>query len=87
MALLGRGHGNDLVEDPTEGDGVMEGRWTIYGWSASGPFVLGKHAVPVVPCDDAAVERALAALSAMGYALPEARVIVTSVLRAAGETP
>jgi len=83
---------------------VMEGRWTIYQCPATGR--VGLHdsfrtcdcpapfkAVPVVPCDDAALERGAEALIriakrwGMGDWQPTgARELAAEVLRAAGET-
>lgn len=67
----------------------MEGRWILR--PNSHPFVSatleGPRVVattPVVPCDDAALERAA---EAIGFWVPEhAEEIARAVLRAAGET-
>lgn len=80
----------------------MEGRWTIrwqpFKYGMGGYKVGGREPwptekpTPVVPCDDAAVERAAKAVSD-GWAIDEpdaprtAREIAEAVLRAAGETP
>jgi hypothetical protein len=81
----------------------MEGRWTIKperltgvnGGSvilsvAYGPVV--EVATPVVPCDDAAVERAAAYLRSISLNDPphfhgDRRSLAEAVLRAAGESP
>lgn len=78
----------------------MEGRWTIYpAWpvgsraTVDGPERAEK--VPVVPCDDEAIERAARGASAAATADPfvgeipfmAARRIAEAALRAAGETP
>jgi hypothetical protein len=71
----------------------MEGRWTIYRDGAA-QVVVGPDAdgeVPVVPCDDAAIERGVNALRDR-YGRdwkPErqAREDVLVILRAAGEAP
>jgi len=69
----------------------MEGRWTLYVARAEGiTFYMGKTVpqgnVPVVPCDDAAVERAARATAPRGHVSDAWREIVREVLRAAGET-
>jgi len=85
----------------------MEGRWTIrlvptldggHRVAADGPLLT--EPVPVVPCDDAAIERGSQALYEMGRGkdwpgvlngLPVSHVgtreVARAVLRAAGETP
>lgn len=77
----------------------MEGRWTIVTLhdvpraieSAGHVPAPGWGAVPVVPCDDAAVERVAAKLAAIqGYhvgPLEIDRRAACELLRAAGETP
>lgn len=71
----------------------MEGRWTIWRGTASGqllvrtPGFVGDGAVPVVPCDPAAIERAIDALVLEDLAVGEARQFAEIALRAAGETP
>jgi hypothetical protein len=81
----------------------MQGRWTIHrrGDQNPGGYVrnyseaLG-FPMPVVPCDDAAIERSAERLLAYRYSLgpaqaksllAECRRDVETVLRAAGETP
>lgn len=67
----------------------MQGRWTIQGMRNYGHVVRGDdlpdvgQRVPVVPCDDAAIERAMRAIPMAG----DRRAIAEAVLRAAGETP
>ena len=74
----------------------MQGRWTIRKWSGGsevlGPLTIGEGYqsngdVPVVPCDDAAIERAHSAMRACAGRYLTDRQIVDLVLRAAGETP
>lgn len=76
----------------------MEGRWELAGRMFaspvvfSGPDLPGNEVVPVVPCDNAAVKRAVDALCT-GY--PDAflgrttwaQLVAETVLRATGETP
>lgn len=70
---------------------MLEGRWTIFVCTGCGE-ATGRHkacdakreATPVVPVDDAAVERAMNALA--GDEDPEHfRLIVEQVFEAAGE--
>ena len=68
----------------------MQGRWTLMGCPlgrivvTDGPSTLGiGEEVPVVPCNDAAIERAMRAIPMAG----DRRDIAEAVLRAAGETP
>lgn len=73
-----------------------QGRWTIYGQGpdyqvvADGPRLPHDSLVPVVPCDDAAVERVAAKLAELqGYhvgPLEIDRRAARDLLRAAGET-
>lgn len=77
---------------------MIEGRWTIW-IEGDGAYIEpdsvyeksnGDHRVPVVPCDDAAVERAVDALRGCAFLRGDERVIrhfVRKVLRAAGELP
>lgn len=85
----------------------MEGRWTIKVvedvWSQGGRMAVvasgpnpGREPVPVVPCDDAAIERVVLALwksraNMRDWRLEDERKqftrIAEAVLRAAGETP
>jgi len=67
----------------------MEGRWTITKRNDDVRFIGGPGAqeVPVVPCDDAAIERAARALSAGMEPTAIEREQAVAVLRAAGETP
>lgn len=66
----------------------MEGRWTIayvgYNeWRVDGPLPT-TDPTPVVPCDDAAIERAVHAIAGVvspGYR----RAVAEAVLRAAGD--
>jgi hypothetical protein len=82
---------------------AVEGRWTIR-WDADswphaqfkigGTFPLpGEEFVPVVPCDDAAVERGGKALVEIAkrwglgdWQMSGARELAEALLRAAGET-
>ena len=77
-------------------DQCSEGRWTIWASATCdrdcilkcADAVLSLSATPVVPCDDAAVERAGAVLNRMfGWTDTYAQHIAETVLRAAGETP
>lgn len=69
----------------------MEGRWTLYGADDAGfTYYQGKTTpegrVPVVPCDDAAVERgAMRVISEHGLSHSLALLVATDVLKAAGE--
>lgn len=82
----------------------MKGRWTIYyiagaGAVVDGPSVEPRERVPVVPCNDAAIERAARALCDEGiraldgtYSTWERHAdgflaMAERALRAAGETP
>jgi hypothetical protein len=78
----------------------VEGRWTIYGEAtpglggvdlvASGPLLADGESVPVVPCDEAAVERGTDALIRQEGFEPDEdsrdawREHARAVLRAAG---
>lgn len=78
------------------------GRWTInemrlgLGWNANiGGPIIDDLPVPVVPCDDAAVERVMAVLDD-GRVFPgdesnitpdELRKLAEAALRAAGDAP
>lgn len=77
----------------------MDGRWTIhlnkFGLPSSAP-VVGGQSVPVVPCDDAAIERVAVRLADEymgGWAAldentrAEIREAASDLLRTAGETP
>jgi hypothetical protein len=84
-----------------EGDRVMEGRWMIRLDAANGlaltdSWSTGDREVPVVPCDDAAIERAARALcddeqeawdalDVMEHTIYRGKAF--KALRAAGETP
>jgi hypothetical protein len=63
----------------------MEGRWSIYQGRASGVGAWTPEPVPVVPCDDAAIERAAAALANRG--VMSHREDVEVAFRAAAEVP
>lgn len=67
----------------------MKGCWTVWTDDEGGAWIVNApHAgVPVVPCDDAAVERAVRALTPYAWHDKDAREIVEVVLRAAGDTP
>jgi hypothetical protein len=73
----------------------MDGRWTINQGGAAGPWT--NEPMPVVPCDDAAIERAAQMLCREGMDYADGwvqgdtdrdypRLIAEAVLRAAGET-
>lgn len=71
---------------------MIEGRWTIFVCTGCGE-ATGRHkgcdalreATPVVPCDEAAVERAVRALANRGVL--SHHEVAEIVLRAAGEQP
>jgi len=73
----------------------MEGRWTIHkrGWghlvAPTDLTDVEPGSWPVVPCDDAAIERAAAKLRELGVCeLGRASSrVAEAVLRAAGQTP
>lgn len=73
----------------------MQGRWTIQGMRNCGHIVRGDalpdvgQRVPVVPCDDAAIERGAAGADALLATKPGASSIeiAEAVVRAAGEAP
>jgi hypothetical protein len=71
----------------------MKGRWTMYfsprGYVTS-PLSRGAIEMPVVPCDDAAVERGIVAYEEVidqwtCQDAPPSREVVEAVLRAAGD--
>lgn len=69
----------------------MEGRWTIayvgYNeWRVDGPLPT-TDPTPVVPCDDAAIERVHAVLLDAFGPIGDIREVAEDALRAAGETP
>ena len=68
----------------------MEGRWTIWKAGLKCKAIAGPNCdgVPVVPCDDAAIERAERAVMALPeWDVGDPRQVAEAVLRAAGETP
>lgn len=79
---------------------AVQGRWTIGGgydgarhavFVFDGPQIPPCQHLPVVPCDDAAVERSMNALRAWYPSYfagrdHKAREVAEAVLRAAGET-
>lgn len=84
---------HDLRNTKRESEGAMEGRWQVriedgFGNYTKGPKTIGW--VPVVPCDDEAVERATRAIRENSH--PHGHYVGASelaqiALRAAGETP
>jgi hypothetical protein len=76
----------------------MEGRWNLCAGSTGDLWTLapddvgddlpdGYVLVPVVPCDDAAIERGVAKLRTLVPFDQDHRELAEAVLRAAGETP
>lgn len=65
-------------------EGLPEGKWPMV---QRGPWIQDREQVPVVPCDDAAIERGARAL-ARGYGREdmwgEYATLAEAVLRAAG---
>lgn len=73
----------------------MEGRWTVFV-DADGEMAMREEddgsdhpSVPVVPCDDAAIKRAIEAVNRAHESKIDAtwRELLTVAFRAAGETP
>jgi hypothetical protein len=64
------------------------GRWEVDGLPASYESRDTEvETVPVVPCDDAAIERAIKAYARTDVHALTDRQVVTLIFRAAGETP
>lgn len=81
---------------PSSTQPTVEGRWTVFVCTGCGECT-GRHnacdakreATPVVPCDEAAIERAMPALAATDsdyryVSKADLRAAVVEVLRAAG---